>query len=549
MNGEVNPVSPKDRAKRRSLSQRIGRKGESLFTTWAIDRHLSPNRAEEDLGVDFFCQVLRASAAGVSEDVTGGVLAVHVRATEGDSRPRIRLDRIDAIDMLEHNYPACLIGLRVSPPKIGFLFLQEPLIARLQDFLHSTRSSLSIRLAEFGTDPAVFDRELPAHVQPGFQHRLAIYKAQRAIETAAPGTSVETRQTASGGNTTVEVPWLASAFSIDPGNRNEVRVLAFEEGKTPDAWPGVSIRPEFMPLLELADGPTYLLGRWEGEEEITARLGTDSASTSFRIRRVGNEFAHIHEMGIYLAHSDRHRRGKGWVHDLQAKVFQGSVSLGHGSQALPFFRLLRPGAELVLGGSSISVDAWGPAFANLGRSVEAIEQTVNSLRLNLEDFFLGDLRDEEFANSLAFLHALLVERIPAEKLIPGFVMDPDLQGDEASFPSEKVNIDVPVVLNLKSTGLVVWIRGRANLFRSSDDRWCGLRFEKQLHYWHQAYPRFEKSLHPEAWISRALPPIPLGLFEEGEQKFPRQDAAKFVVEARVLPADEMIEVSNLSNPC
>jgi hypothetical protein len=36
-------IETTDLGKRRSLSQRIGKKGESLFSTWAVDHHLSPN--------------------------------------------------------------------------------------------------------------------------------------------------------------------------------------------------------------------------------------------------------------------------------------------------------------------------------------------------------------------------------------------------------------------------------------------------------------------------------------------------------------------------
>ncbi len=282
-----------DRCKRRSLAQRIGKKGEGLFSTWAVDHHLSPNKTEEDLGVDFFCQVLRPTHSGKSEDVTGAVLAVHVRATEGDSRPRILLNRIDATNILQHTHPACLIVVHAKTCQIGFLFVEEGFINRLRQFLDSQHRTLSIRLDKTERDSATFDSKLMVHIRPGVQHRIAIYKAQRTIEGIAPGVSVSLHHTSNGGQGCVQLPWISSAMAIDPATRDQVRMLAFEKGLPPDQWPGVSLQPEFLPLLDLVDGPTYLVGAIERDEELVIESDGETASATFRIRRVGDELAYV----------------------------------------------------------------------------------------------------------------------------------------------------------------------------------------------------------------------------------------------------------------
>lgn len=336
-----------DRGKRRSLAQRIGRKGEGLFSAWAVDHHLSPTKTEEDLGVDFFCQVLRPTHSGKPEDVTGAVLAVHVRATEGDSRPRILLDRTDAANILQHTHPACLIGVNAKTRQIVFLFVEEEFIDRLQHFLNSQHQTLSIRLDEMELDSAAFDSKLMVHIRPGTQQRIAIYKAQRTIEGIVPGASVSLHHTSDGGQGIVQIPWISSALAIDPARRDQVRMLAFEKGIPPDQWPGISLQPEFLSLFDLVDGPTYLLGAIERDEELVIESDGETASATFRIRRVGDEFAYVHDMGLALVHSDRRRREKIWVHEMEVRLFKGSVSLGLGAQDLPFFRLLRPGARLL----------------------------------------------------------------------------------------------------------------------------------------------------------------------------------------------------------
>ena len=302
-------------------------------------------------------------------------MAVHVRATEGDARPRIRLDRTDASNMLQHTHPACLIGVHAKTGEIGSVFVEERFIDRLRQFLDSQHRTLSIRLDEMELDPAAFDLNLMAHIRPGVQSRIGIYKAQRAIEGIVPGASVSLHHTAAGGQGIVQLPWISSALAIDPATRDEVRMLAFEKGMPPDQWPGVSLQPEFLPLFDLVDGPTYLLGAIESDEELVIESEGENASATFRIRRAGDEFAYVHDMGLALVQSDRRRREKIWVHEMEARLFKGTVSLGLGVQDLPFFRLLRPGARLLWHGNPIGVESWGEALARLGRSVVAIEKS------------------------------------------------------------------------------------------------------------------------------------------------------------------------------
>jgi hypothetical protein len=60
-----------DRGKRLSRGNVIGRQGELAFAQWALDHHLSANRVETDLGVDFFCQVMAPVADSDSIEGAG----------------------------------------------------------------------------------------------------------------------------------------------------------------------------------------------------------------------------------------------------------------------------------------------------------------------------------------------------------------------------------------------------------------------------------------------------------------------------------------------
>jgi hypothetical protein len=87
----------RDRGKRRSRSQRIGKAGELLFAIWANENGLLPQKVGDDYGVDFFAQISTPISRG-HEDITGRVLAAHVRSVEKAARKRIRLTREDVVN-------------------------------------------------------------------------------------------------------------------------------------------------------------------------------------------------------------------------------------------------------------------------------------------------------------------------------------------------------------------------------------------------------------------------------------------------------------------
>jgi Domain of unknown function (DUF4365) len=209
-----------DRGKRRSLGQRIGTKGEKRFALWATDRRLSTNKVDDDYGVDFLCQILRSVGKNRSEEATGALLAVQVKATDGRTRPRVTLDRQDAVNLLRQTQTTALVAVGPEEPYVHFLFLDQAFIDRLSLFLASPNSTASVRLDEMKADSEEFDRQLSYLSQPGTQHRLRIYKAEKDIVAAIPGSSLSVQHLSGGGIAVVDVPCLPSALHV---NQEHVR--------------------------------------------------------------------------------------------------------------------------------------------------------------------------------------------------------------------------------------------------------------------------------------------------------------------------------------
>jgi hypothetical protein len=92
--------------------------------------------------------------------------------------------------------------------------------------------------------------------------------------------------------------------------------------------------------------------------------------------------------------------------------------------------------------------------------VQALEQVADLLKLDLNDFFLSDFKQEEFGRSVGFLDAFLLQHITAESFVPAFLVG---SAPLSALGREPVRVQLPIVLNLKSKGVIIWIRARATL--------------------------------------------------------------------------------------
>ena len=137
----------RNRGKRRSLSQKIGDKAEHQFGAWATDRGLSATLVWKDYGLDFVCQIFQKVPRSTSEEIHGAVLMAQVRGTEGASRPRIKLNREDAENLLRQTGPACVVALNPNTGPVAFRFVDETFSEQLEEFLRTPQASMTLRLS------------------------------------------------------------------------------------------------------------------------------------------------------------------------------------------------------------------------------------------------------------------------------------------------------------------------------------------------------------------------------------------------------------------
>ena len=136
-------MSKRRQRKHRSLAQRIGEEGEALFALWATRNGLISNKSEKDYGIDFWCQrTLESETPGIT--IVGNTLfGVQVKATQGKSRKRVRIDRGDAEVFLNLKTPFCLCAVDLENDTVYFRFRDKKLVDEIVAFLSSEKQTKS----------------------------------------------------------------------------------------------------------------------------------------------------------------------------------------------------------------------------------------------------------------------------------------------------------------------------------------------------------------------------------------------------------------------
>jgi hypothetical protein len=497
------------KGKRRSKSQRIGKIGEKLFEIWATARQLTTQKVEEDVGIDFFCQIMKTIGAGV-EEATGAVLAVQARSVEG-RRKRVRLSREDAENILRTEAPFCLIGVDTESHSIFYKFLDEKFVRLLHSFLMSDNRSISFKVDDLQNDSNRFLAELNQVRRPSLQHRLLMLKAELNIASVIPGGRLFIRQGTEGDFAIVSAPWLTAAFEVSSHKQSEIAELFFEEGKLPASEiEGFRMRPEIKKLFDIVDGKVLLSGELEKNGILTVKLNSESETSSVKIRHIGDEYAFISETGCVLVFSETRKVKDQHVHEMKLSFTKEDVGDLSSVKARKFLKLLNAKSKLLLDNKPwIDITSW-PNLSEMGSTMRAIETVFSYLGKDFKGLYLKDVIEEETMHSIAFLEAL-IKNEHSGRIIPGFILGPAaealIQDSDARWHNGRYRI--PVVANLLNEGVVVWIEGDCKIF--VDDRFiCGIR-PLNIQSWDvQQHPqRFTKSKEPEAWIYKDWPSIGL----------------------------------------
>jgi hypothetical protein len=316
-----------ERAKRRSLSQKLGRTGELIFEKWATEHGFTANKSEDDFGIDFFCQQLRSLSRRI-EEITGVVFAVQARATSRPARPCVVLQRDDVETALRVNAPFCLVAVSLDTEGVSFRFLDTTLLEEWTSFLKSEKKTHRHYVERMRVGAAEFARGLERVSSPGFRHMIEESKAKARLEAALPQAVLEVRG-GSRGFTLVTVPMLSAIFHLaDTNSHEDAMRLFFTPEPFEASFESVLKRfPVHEPLCAVAGlstGPMVVMGEAETGVRLFVERQGQREEAFFLERRIGDVRAYIARSGLVIEISDaREDKTTGhFHHDCSSSVVQ-----------------------------------------------------------------------------------------------------------------------------------------------------------------------------------------------------------------------------------
>jgi len=528
------------RGKRLSRSNIIGEQGELFFRQWALGHNLVANKVTTDIGVDFFCQLTAPVENSGSVEGQGPILAAQVKTVEHGEDARLILNRIDATDLLRQTHATCLFGIRLSDQSIRFQFLDRSFIDRLVLFLDGKNKQLTLSYKTLATDRSLFLRLLKRYTNSFEQMQLRIHLIQQRLTTGIPGSRFSVESTDEETLSKVTLPGIASAFSISPKAEHEVRLNFLREGSIDPEQQGVELHPAIGDLLRQTNSSRALvLSADSSTVRVNVRWEGATATEAFDYREFRTEKSFVHRSGLRIT-IDRSTVVRAGVHEhpMEWEVFQPTRPTPLSGSALVFFRLFQPGATIELqAGWEVPLETFGTSLTSLGKAVGGWPDLSRGLGLPMRRLSLGDLSNEEFSKTTWMLEALLVRGVPIGNLVNGFLVGPAADLPVEQVPTRPVRATVPIGLNWKDTGLVIWLDCEADAFLWKD-RICGIRLKSQTSWRVQKEPRFQKSIYPEMWFAADWPAIPLQEGLGGASNWHYDGVPKHPFEANVRPVDQ-----------
>ena len=232
---------------------------------------------------------------------------------------------------------------------------------------------------------------------------------------------------------------------------------------------------------------------------------------SFDYREFGTENTFVHRSGLRITIdrttvqlADGHHH-----HPMESEVFLPNSATPVAGRALVFFRLFRPGATIELQPSwEVPLETFGSSLASIGAAVNAWPNLCSALKLQLRHLSLGDLLDEEFSRTRGCSSLYSFEEFPVGTLANGFLVGPAADHPLYEVPTEPAIATVPICMNWKGVGIVIWLECQADVFLWEESV-CGIRLKEHSSWRIEKTNRFEKSIYPEMWFRKDWPAVPL----------------------------------------
>ena len=428
--------------KRRAAANRIGTRGEAAFSYYATLAGLLPTKFQEDVGLDFICQVDENPASFPSSTIASAVIGVSVRSTSKVGG-RIALDRSDAADLLRADFPVCVVlleenGLSDTP---WFASLDAGFRDQLLNFLASKRKTFTFTSNEC-RPWSDFRSWVDSAMTPGSAEQEKIKAAESRLEKSIANVKLEVRRDARGALTIVTAMDLYAYFStLDDADRYKLYEATFGAAhRASSRVKSLALKKELVSELSHLPDPWVLGGFTYLNHSVLRVEGVaGSADCTFTKTSNGEHTGWCRGNGFSLTASKSKKEGSVWIHELAAFADpEEDLDLSTDEELLTFLNCCVPGARI--GDPSpaacrLLVEEFG-ALSYYGWFSQYFNRAKNLSGWSAEVAVLRDAVDEETLNTMAWLAALSDMPTAVGKI--AFSLESDSEPDPTSnFPAAR----------------------------------------------------------------------------------------------------------------
>ena len=237
------------------------------------------------------------------------------------------------------------------------------------------------------------------------------------------------------------------------------------------------------------------------------------AQTQIAVRRIGDEVGFVTRTGLILSITGVREVDGTHSHYLSYSVTaQDTVLLAEAAADFEVLTSMRAGNKIRVGnGPALDVEMWGN-LEHLGTDLDNLRIVYHRLGLSTDSYHLIDLTDFGTLISLGILRGLF-DGVGIERMAPGFMLGHFDEAETADENWAACSFRMPIVMNLKDHGVVVWCEGRGATCKI-EDTIRGFRAERQDNWRYELRQRFERIDSPELWFHEELPGIPVISFGE-----------------------------------
>ena len=413
--------------------------------------------------------------------------------------------------------------------------MDRNLIDRLVAFLDTENEHLTTSYKTLAADSALFLRLLKRYTNPFEQIQLRIHLIQQRVSSGIPGSRFSVVSTGRETHALVGVPWIPSAFSVDEKAKDQVRLKFLREGIIDPEQDGIELHPVIGEALrETNSSAAVLSGKGAVVTKVRVRLGDATAVQPFEYREFGTEKNFVHRSGLRIT-MDRATQELSDGHHYHSSNlrYSGRAAPRPWQAPLLILPLISPGATIELQrGWEAPLETFGESLTSLGDAVNAWPDLCKALKLPTGHLCLGDLHDEEFSRTAWLIEALLIRNQPIGALANGFLIGPAADQPLDQLSTTAVLANLPIAMNRKDTGIVVWLECEAEAY-VFEDLICGFQLKEQTSWRIQKARRFDKSIYPEAWFFQDWPALPIREGLSGISNWTHDGIAKHPFEAKI----------------